>query len=82
MVGGKVIGLARHPSGITLLHVEDTNGDTCSVRCVELPGREIDLADSVWWQMDKLMWTPAPGRAVGMQGVDFDIRLRKVGYSH
>ncbi len=46
----------------------------------------IQIGDSVWWQCGYVMWTPKANRKPSGSGqrcgVDFDIRLPKVGYSH
>lgn len=92
MVGGRVIGLARGPE-TTLVHVEDrkpggSRADRCSVRCVEHRADTgervaIEVGDSIWWQCGYCMWTPAARvGGGGRSGVDYDIRLPKVGYSH
>jgi hypothetical protein len=87
MVGGKVIGLARKPDGVTMLHVRDTRStDQCCVDCREERIEDgdrvrITLGDSVWWQSGQIMWTP--GRSPRERcGQDFDIRLPKVGYTY
>lgn len=86
MVGGKVIGIARSKES-TLVRVEDRS-DTCSVRCIEKRidnGEcvEISIGDSFWWQCGKCMWTPKTYiHGSGKCGKDFDIQLRKIGYSH
>lgn len=84
MIGGTVIGVIRGLEN-TLLNVQD-KGDQCSVRCVERRndnGKPVAVAigDSVWWQAGDVMWTPASS-ARGECGIDFDIHIRKVGYSH
>jgi hypothetical protein len=45
---------------------------------------EIGLGDSFWWQCGSCMWTPAANRNRPdvRSGVDYDIRLNKIGYSH
>jgi hypothetical protein len=97
MVGGVVIGLSRR-SDRTLVHVADCphypkhgrgdscpRPDTCSVvtdeRRQDTGERvEIQIGDSFWWQSGSCMWTPAANR--GADGAEYDIRLRKIGYSH
>lgn len=89
MVGGDVIGFARHPDN-TLVNVRDcTYGDTCAVRIIERrrdTGEAVALAvgDKIWWPGNDVMWTPqwvkvSSGRGCG---TDWDIRLPKIGYSH
>lgn len=45
---------------------------------------KIGLGDSFWWQCGYCYWTPKANRnkpdACG--GVDYDIKLTKIGYSH
>lgn len=91
MVGGVVIGVARGKEN-TLVHVQGTGSeknDTCSVRCVErriADGSPVAIrpGDKIWWQCGEVMWTPQEHH--GSSGVGcgrlFDIRLRKIGYSH
>ena len=92
MVGGKIIGLARKKDE-TLVHVQDTRysrNDMCSIRVVERRldnGKPVELkvGDSIWWQSGEAMWTsqdqkrPLPSDRCAK---DWDIHLRKVGYSH
>src|SRR5262245_48503584 len=98
MVGGIVIGLAHRHDGTTLIHVQGTRGEkgsTCSVRCRGKSRTEICLGDQVWWQCGSVYWTPNEPASVFIgfqhytstpngkrQGVDFDIELEKIGYSH
>lgn len=62
--------------------------DTC---CVYTDGKREDgtnaplsVGDSFWWQGGICYWTPAANRSKpdGKGGVDYDIRLKKLGYSH
>ncbi len=95
MVGGIVIGLARGADS-TLVHVKDaksvnSSGDECSVRVIERRCSDdspvaIAVGDSLWWQCGRAMWTPKAVRDEGWRkhkcGVEYDIALPKVGYSH
>lgn len=91
MVGGTIIGLARGLE-TTLVHVRDSNNDLCSIRVTEVRLDDktpvtLDLGDSIWWQGDLALWTPARVRERGIDwgvdcGKEWDIHLRKVGYSH
>lgn len=63
--------------------------DTCCVytdeRRADGQGKaEINVGDSFWWQGGYCYWTPKEnrGRNGNRGGVDYDIRLRKIGYSH
>jgi hypothetical protein len=66
------------------------NPQTCCVYTDEVNQRtgervEIQVGDAIWWQSGSCMWTPASNRRVGSSGeggVDYDIRLTKIGYSH
>lgn len=63
---------------------------TCSVRTDETNQRtgqkvEIGIGDSFWWQSGTCYWTPKENRTLGDSarcGVDYDIPLKKIGYSH
>jgi hypothetical protein len=97
MVGGVVIGVSRRDD-VTHVHVancchyprhknvECPNPDTCCVYtdekvCGTLVPVHINLGDSFWWQGGKCYWTPG-GNKGKRCGVDYDIPLRKIGYSH
>lgn len=63
--------------------------DTCCVYTDEVKQHggdkvEIGLGDSFWWQGGSCMWTPKEnrGKPDARGGVDYDIRLTKLGYSH
>lgn len=90
MVGGIVIGIAE-TGDEALVHVKDaksanSSGNECSVRCrlIDKNGYRvfIKVGDALWWQGGNCYWTPKPGLANGRCGVDFDIALPKIGYSH
>jgi hypothetical protein len=92
MVGGKVIGLARGPES-TLVHVQDVgkyHRDECSIRVIERrldngEPVEIQVGDKIWWQAGTARWTPQTYQGDGSGkgcGILWEIRLRKVGYSH
>lgn len=44
----------------------------------------IKVGDSLWWQSGTCYWTPKDNlnKAGARGGVDYDIKLRKIGYSH
>jgi hypothetical protein len=78
MIGGKVINV--HDGGGCF------DGNNLSVRCVEKRRSDgisvtVGIGDSVWWQAGWIMWTPEASDRLAC-GVDFDIQLPKVGYSH
>ena len=63
--------------------------DTCCVYTDERnvkTGQKISVSvgDSFWWQCGICYWTPKEnhGREGNRCGVDFDISLTKIGYSH
>lgn len=73
----------KHPRG------ECPRPDTCSVYTDEKRtdnGESVAIAqgDSFWWQAGHCYWTPKEnrGKEGGRGGVDYDIQLRKIGYSH
>jgi hypothetical protein len=45
---------------------------------------ELKIGDSFWWQSGDCMWTPKENRnnPDAKCGKDYDIRLKKIGYSH
>lgn len=62
--------------------------DTCCVYTDGLKedGTQADLkiGDSFWWQSGSCYWTPNENRMKPniRCGIDYDIRLKKIGYSH
>lgn len=65
------------------------NPDTCCVYTDEIKVHggdrvEIGLGDSFWWQSGHCYWTPKDnrGKPNNRGGVDYDIQLTKLGYSH
>lgn len=63
--------------------------DTCCVYTDELKERtgeriEVGIGDSLWWQGGCCYWTPKANRGLpnSRGGVDYDIALKKIGYSH
>ena len=44
----------------------------------------VEVGDSFWWQSGNCYWTPKEnrGKKGNKCGVDFDIALAKLGYSH
>jgi len=88
MIGGKVTKVFREDIGTTVLTVNDV-GEVCHVRCWEIRSKDkttvdIQVGDTVWWQADMVLWTPA-GEKVGFPGSGcgdaWDIVLPKVGYT-
>lgn len=65
------------------------NPDTCCVYTDEVRVKdgvrvEVQIGDSFWWQAGQCYWTPKENRERegNRCGVDFDIALKKIGYSH
>ena len=68
--------------------------DTCSVHTDEVKCHgqkrvEVQVGDSFWWQAGHCYWTPSANRGKGNAGkgnarggVDYDIQLTKIGFSH
>lgn len=63
--------------------------DTCSVYTDEIMISrgmrvEVKIGDSFWWQSGHCYWTPKEnrGKEDSRGGVDYDIKLTKLGYSH
>ena len=76
-------------------HPKHGRGDECprpDTCCVYTDAKRVDsgesvvlaVGDSFWWQCGFCYWTPAANRKKpdGRCGVDYDIKLRKLGYSH
>jgi hypothetical protein len=44
--------------------------------------RRIRLKDSLWWHGSYAVWTPSKNtRGIGRRGIDFDIQIRRPGFS-
>lgn len=63
--------------------------DTCCVYTDEINQRtgervEISIGDAFWWQCGICYWTPKENRTLRgtLCGIDYDIPLTKLGYSH
>jgi len=63
--------------------------DTCCVYTDEVNQNtgqkvEVKLNDSFWWQAGRCYWTPFENRGKPdvRGGIDYDIPLTKLGYSH
>lgn len=85
----------RWPTGQWLLLAGTPNGrwrprpDTCCVYTEETRTDngarvEIGIGDSFWWQGGRCYWTPKANRTKpgARGGVDCDIPLPKIGFSH
>lgn len=63
--------------------------DTCcvytdGVRVQDSAPANLQIGDLLWWQGGLCYWTPRANRqlAKARGGVDYDIKLTKLGYSH
>lgn len=98
MVGGVVIGLSRYsdqthvhvaecPHHPKHRDIECPRSDTCCVytdekRVSDGVKVEIGIGDALWWQSGSCYWTPKENTSRERCGIDFDIQLKKIGYSH
>lgn len=89
MVGGTIIGIAKSKDS-SLIHVQDKK-DTCRIRILEKTeignkAISVEIGDRIWWQSGHAYWTPKKNYGKhndeSKGGVDYDIRLTKIGYSH
>ena len=87
MVGGIVIEVSEIKDRPGVLYVDCRDSSyrqTCAVLVEDNEtSRKIEIGDSVWWQSGMVMWTPSPNRLKkgGKCGVDYDVRIPKIGYS-
>jgi len=87
MVGGVVTETIVLPDRIWVKCEEHNSSDQCAIYVERNPKSEcIESGDSIWWQAGQAMWTPYSVRKAGWkskprQGKDFDIKIRKIGYS-
>ncbi len=83
MVGGIVIEAAERDGKIFVDCRDRQYSDTCAIWVEKNDDSVlIRIGDTVWWQGDWAMWTPCGLEFIGVrQGVDFDIRIPRIGYS-
>ncbi len=82
MIGGTVIETVITPERVWINCREKEYGDECAIYVEnDAKARTVAEGDSVWWQQDQAMWTPKGFHPNGRSGIDFDIRLKKLGYS-
>jgi hypothetical protein len=91
MNGGTVIEVADIPSMASVVFVDcayrprgHKQLDTCAIllqRCED--SERVKIGDYLWWQGDIAMWTPIENvdNRLGIAGIDFDIRIPRVGCS-
>ena len=87
MIGGTVVCVSTGEV-VALVTVAEWDAgrdrlDTAAALSIRVKhrGYAIMPGDSIWWQSRAAMWTPA-GSAKREQGVDYDVVLERVGYSH
>ncbi len=88
MVGGKVVGVAiNKQAGTAHVSCVDPSYPRDEPTSIRVRGKFFDSirpGDGLWWQCGKAYWTPQEN--VPWQGkkcgVEFDIPLEKIGYSH
>lgn len=89
MIGGVVIEVIQLPDK-TWINCEETDSTLKCAIYVERSRRSetIRMGDSLWWQSRNAYWTPYEyrqrrrrGESQGKAGVDYDLRLRRIGYS-
>ncbi len=82
MIGGTVIETVITPKKVWINCREKESTSECAIYVENnAKARTVAEGDSVWWQQDQAMWTPKGFRPNGRSGIDFDIRLRKLGFS-
>jgi hypothetical protein len=80
MIGGKVIETIDCREWLST--EQRFLRSTCAIYVErDAKARTVAEGDSVWWQGGFAMWTPANFHPNGRSGIDFDIKLRKIGYS-
>lgn len=86
MVGGRVIEVCGYSDRPDVLFVDVADRpysriETCAVNVERNETSErIEVGDSLWWQCGWCYWTPQNSHRQKC-GVDFDIKIPKVGYS-
>jgi hypothetical protein len=80
MVGGKVVEIVMEPHRI-FLNVQDKTypKDRCGIYVLrDADSEQVEVGDSVWWQGNKVFWTPE-ATLLGSDVVDYP--LDRVSYS-
>lgn len=84
MVGGTVVEVIVSGDRVWINCEERQTAERAAIYVkATARARSISEGDSVWWQSDRAMWTPAFNRGKkGLKcGVDYDIRLERIGFS-
>lgn len=92
MVGGVVIEVCQvpgHPDELYVNCIETLQSRQAAQCAVHVPrttvSERIEIGDSLWWQSGHVMWTPAgvnQNIAGVVCGVDYDVRIPKLGYTN
>lgn len=89
MVGGIVLEVCNHPTERNKIYVNCGDRPYSKVQECALYvenskiSQQIEIGDSLWWQGGVAYWTPQNNRGKsGLRcGIDFDIQIRRIGYS-
>jgi len=84
MIGGVVIEIIELNDRMWINCREKIGHHECAIYVEKTnKSRSISEGDIIWWQAGWAMWTPAFNRGeYGSRcGKDFDIRLKRIGYS-
>lgn len=80
MIGGTVIETVDAGDRIWINCREETS--ECAIYVErDAKARTVAEGDTVWWQGKEAMWTPKDFHPNGRSGIDFDIRLKRIGCS-
>lgn len=85
MVGGKVVRTLVESERVVVVVRDNMDKELAVYVEPEENARCVLEGDAVWWQSDKVFWTPRHTKDAledGKIGVDFDIPLKRIGYSH
>lgn len=86
MIGGIVTKTIALPGKVWVECVESNDGcnDKCAIYVDRTANAErVKPGDSFWWQGGFAMWTPFEnkGKSGGKAGLDYDIRIPRIGFS-
>lgn len=93
MVGGKVIETIVLPDKVWINTRDAHSTSECAIYVEnDAKSRTVSEGDTVWWQSDIAMWTPAfmasekvcdhkHHYSCRRAGIDYDIRLKRIGFS-
>jgi len=92
VIGGTVIETIVLPDRVWINTQEPPRARTCAIYVANTAkARCVSEGDQIWWQGQWALWTPACNRkpacghkhhySCSRAGVDYDIRLERIGYS-